>query len=106
MAHRVFFLNKLREGVSPADYESWVREFDYPFARQIPSIKSYVVTRLDASLEGGERPPYDFLEVVEVTDIEAYKADLSTDKPEIQAFDEQWLKYVGEAVAVYGEVVE
>lgn len=106
MAHRVFFLNKLRDGVSPADYERWVREFEYPFARGIPSIKSYLVTRLDESLEGDEKPPYDFVEVVEVIDLEAYKADLSTDKPEIQAFDEQWLKYVGKAVAVYGEVVE
>ena len=106
MAHRVFFLNKLREGVSAEDYEQWVRDVDYPFARGIPSIKSYIVTRLDASLEGDERPPYDFAEVVEVTGIEAYKADLSTDKPEIQAFDEQWFKYVGETVAVYGEVVD
>ncbi len=29
-----------------------------------------------------------------------------SDKPEVQAFDEEWLSYVGEAVAVVGEVVE
>jgi hypothetical protein len=106
MAHRVFFLNKLREGVTPSEYERWVREVDYPFARSIPSIDSYVVARLDATLDGDGSTPYDFIEVVEVTDLDAYKADLSTDRPEIQAFDEDWLKYVGEAVAVIGQVIE
>ncbi len=106
MAHRVFFLNKLREGVTPAEYERWAREVGYPFARSITSIDDFVIARLDATLDGGGSPPYDFIEVVEVADLQAYKADLSTDRPEIQAFDEEWLKYVGEAVAVIGEVIE
>ncbi|MGH3004729.1 MAG: hypothetical protein ACRDOS_02285 [Gaiellaceae bacterium] len=106
MAHRVFFLNKLREGVHPSDYERWVREVDYPFARSIPSIESYVVSRAASLLGEDGKPPYDFIEVVEVTDLAAYEADLSTDKPEVQEFDKEWLSYVGEAVAVVGEVIE
>jgi hypothetical protein len=106
MAHRVFFLNKLRDGVTPGEYERWAREVGYPFARSIPSIESFAIARLDATLDGEGSPPYDFIEVVEVADLEAYKADLSTDRPEIQAFDEEWLKHIGEAVAVIGEVIE
>ena len=33
----VFFLARLRQGVDPATYEQWVRDFDYPTARSIPS---------------------------------------------------------------------
>jgi hypothetical protein len=106
VAQRVFFLNKLREGVEPAAYEHWVRTVDYPFARSIPSIRSYVVTRLDGVLASAERAPYDFLEVLEVTDLDAYQAELSPERPEVQAFDEEWLSFVGETTAVFGEVVE
>jgi hypothetical protein len=106
VAQRVFFLNKLRDGVDPADYERWVRAVDYPFARSLPSIRSYVVTRLDGVLDSKERPAYDFLEVVEVTDLDEYKAELSPERPEVKAFDEEWLSFVGETTAVYGEVIE
>lgn len=105
MAQRVFFLNKLRDGVEQADYERWVREVDYPFARSLPAINSYVVTRLDALLLEEGDPPYDYVEVVEITNIDEYRASLSGG-PEIEAFFKEWSSFVGESVAVYGEVIE
>jgi hypothetical protein len=105
MAQRVFFLNKLREGVKPEAYEKWVREVDYPLARSLPAIDSYVVTRLDGLVmeEGGA--PYDYLEVVEITSLEEYRAALSGG-PEVEEFFEEWSSYVAESVAAYGEVIE
>jgi uncharacterized protein (TIGR02118 family) len=106
MAQRVFFLNKLRDGVDPADYERFVREVDYPLARRVPTIRSYVVTRLEGLLEGGEAP-YDYVEVVEITELEAYRQSLDPGaSPEVKQFFEQWSSFVGETVAVYGEVIE
>jgi hypothetical protein len=104
MRQRVFFLNRLRDGVNPADYERWVREVDYPLARSLPTIESYVVTRLDGVMGGGEAP-YDYLEVVEITNYEDYKASLGGG-PEMEEFFQQWSSYVGESLAVYGEVIE
>ena len=104
MASRVFFLNRLREGVAAADYERWVREVDYPFARGLESIRSYVVTRLDGTLDGGPSP-YGYLEVVEITDVAAYRAELGGG-PAMEAFAREWSSYVGESVAVFGEVIE
>ena len=106
MAYRVFFLDRLKEGADPRDFERWVRDVARPFTERAESIDGYVVTRLDARLEGEEPPPYDYVEVVEVSDLEAYKAELSPERPEVKAFDEEWFRYVGEAVAVYGEVLE
>jgi hypothetical protein len=106
MAHRAFFLNKLREGVEPADYERFVREVDYPFARALPTIRSYVVTRLDGMLDGDGKPPYDYLEVVEITDLDEYRASLNPSKPEIKEFFDQWSSFVGESLMVQGEVIE
>ena len=106
MAQRVFFLNKLREGIDPADYERFVREVDYPFARRLPTIRSYIVTRLDGLFDGGEAP-YHYLEVVEITDLEAYRKSLDpSGNPEVQRFFDEWSSLVGESLAVYGEVIE
>lgn len=104
MAERVFFLNRLREGAAAADYERWVREVDYPFARSLKSIRSYVVTRLQGTLDG-DPPPYGYLEVVEITDLAAYRAELGGG-PAMEAFVREWSSFVGESIAVFGEVIE
>jgi hypothetical protein len=106
MAQRVFFLNRLREGVDPAEYERFVREVDYPFARRLPTIQSYVVTRLEGLFEGGEAP-YDYLEVVEITELEAYRRSLDpSGSPEVRQFFDQWSGFVGESLVVFGEVID
>jgi hypothetical protein len=106
MATRVFFLNTLREGVDPRDYERFVREVDYPFAERLETIRSYVVTRLDGLFDGGP-PPHDYLEVVEITDLEAYRKSLDPgSSSEVQQFFDQWSSFVGESLVVYGDVIE
>jgi hypothetical protein len=105
MAQRVFFLNRLRDGVSPADYEDWVRRVDYPVARRQPAIRSYVVTRLDGLVTADGEPPYQYLEVIEITNIDDYRSSLSGN-PELESLLQEWSEYVGESVAVYGETVD
>jgi hypothetical protein len=105
MAQRVFFLNSLKEGVDPAAYEQWVQEVDYPVARRQPAISSYVVTRLDGHVTEGGELPCQYLEVIEVTSIEEYRASLDGNV-ELEALLREWAQYVGKSVAVYGEVIE
>ena len=76
----VFFLNKLRDGVPPEEYEQWVREVDYPTARALPQIKSYVVAKIDGTLDG--EPPLRYIERVEITDIEPIPEALATPRME------------------------
>ncbi|WP_298799450.1 hypothetical protein [uncultured Pseudonocardia sp.] len=104
MAHRVFFLNKLRPGVDPADYEAWIRATDYPVARASPAILSYDVTRIQGTLDGTGTPSVQYLEVIEVTDIEEYRAVGAT--PEFVELLEQWATYVELDEALHGTVVE
>jgi hypothetical protein len=105
MAQRVFFLNNLKPGVEPADYEEWIRTRDYPIARKQEAISTYVVTRVTGPLSDGEVSPYQYLEVIEITDIEAYRAGMDGD-PEFDQLMQEWSQYVGESVAVYGEVID
>jgi hypothetical protein len=99
----VFFLNRLRPGASGADYERWVREVDYPTARALPPIKSYVVAKMAATLDG-QPAPYDYVERVEITDLDDYRAALAD--PSMEAFAKEWSSHIGESIAVYGEEID
>src|SRR5690554_6376966 len=99
----VFFLNNLREGVDPKEYEQWVREHDYPTARSLKTIKSYVVNRIDGTLEGNASP-YQYIERVEITDLAAYQEELLTGKG-MEEFSQQWSSYVAYSIAVHGEEI-
>ena len=103
MAQRVFFFNRLHDNTDRAEYEDWIRRVDYPIARKQDAIRSYVVTRLDGMLSGEGEPPYHYLETIEITDINAYRA---IDNPEFKQLLEEWSTYVAESVMVYGEVIE
>lgn len=104
MAHRVFFLNRLREDADRGEYEAWIRRVDYPVARAQGAIASYTVTRVEGTLSGEGESPYDYLEVIEITDLEAYRALGSL--PEFQQLLAEWSQYVAEAVMIHGELVE
>ncbi|MEW6472809.1 MAG: hypothetical protein AB1679_11110 [Actinomycetota bacterium] len=100
----VFFLNKLNPDISPQDFECWVREVDYPTARSLTSIKSYVVARTPSTLDGNPSP-YDYVERVEVTDLDAYRHELGT-APGIDEFFKEWSARIVDSVAVIGEEIE
>ena len=100
----VFFLNKLHSHVTAAAYEGWVRNVDYPTAATIPSIVEYRVARLEGLLEGDGSTPYDYIERVLVTDLDAYRRDLKDAR--LEDFGKQWSSYVARATAVYGSMIE
>ena len=99
----VFFLNRLRPGVRGEDYERWVREVDYPTARALSTIRSYVVARAEATLEG-QPSPYDYVERVEITDVDDYRRELAD--PSMGDFSRQWSAHVAESLAVVGEEID
>lgn len=104
MAQRVFFLNRLREGADPDEYEAWIRRVDYPVARAQGAITSYTVTRIDGTLSGEGDSPYDYLEVIEITDLDAYRA--LGELPEFKQLLQEWSQYVAEAEMIHGDVIE
>jgi len=104
MAHRVFFLNRLHEDADRNEYEAWIRRVDYPVARAQGAITSYTVTRIDGTLSGEGASPYDYLEVIEITDLDAYQA--LGELPEFKQLLQEWSQYVAEAEMIHGNVIE
>jgi hypothetical protein len=104
VTHRVYFLSTLHETTDPAAYEEWIRTGDYPPARAHPAIVSYDVTRIEATLDGTGTPSIQYLEVLEVTDLQAYRDALAT--PAFERLLAEWSTFVASAEAVHGTVIE
>ncbi len=76
---------KLQDGVTAEEYETWLKETDYPVATTNPSLLSMQVFRVEAAGPGpaaikypGEMAPAAYIEILEFTSIEEVKADLKT----------------------------
>lgn len=100
----MIFCNRLVEGVDGADYERWVVETDYPLARSLETIESYEVMRVEGPF-ADTGLAYDYIEVVDVTDIDAYRTELSS-FPGRARFVTEIRSFVGPADAVWGTVIE
>ena len=99
----VFWMSRLKPGVRREDYERWLREFDYVRARELKSIVSYRAYRIEGAFLEGEKP-YDYLEVIEVTDLEAYRRELN-EHPAARAIAAQWGDYLDLVGSLHGECI-
>jgi hypothetical protein len=70
----VFWFSKLKPGAQAAAYERWVQETDYRLAQGIHCILHYRVHRIAGPVEGEGKSPYDYIEVLDVTDIDEYRS--------------------------------
>jgi hypothetical protein len=75
----VFWFSKLKPGVDPVAYEQWVKETDYHLAQGLAVIEHYRVHRVFGPMEGEGRLPYDYIEVLQVRDLDAYRTAMTED---------------------------
>lgn len=77
MEKQTLFFNRLKDGVAPEDYESWVRDRDYPTARALPAISRYEILKLAEPIKSdGFEAQADYLEIVTVTSFDEYDEQL------------------------------
>lgn len=76
---RLIALFNLKPGVDPAAYEAWARATDLPTVNALPSIARFEVFRTTGVLGSDAAPPYAYVEILEVTDMDRFGADCATD---------------------------
>jgi hypothetical protein len=75
----IVVLYNLKPGVSGEDYEHWAREKDIPTVRSLASVGDFRVLRM-GNLLGTDTPsPFHYCELIEVKDMDAFFADISTE---------------------------
>jgi len=75
---RIVVLFNLKQGVEPGDYEAWARTTDIPGVRGLASVNDFQVYRTAGTLGGGVAP-YAYIETIDITGMEAFMSDVTSD---------------------------
>jgi hypothetical protein len=70
----------LKPGINPADYERWARDADAPAARSLRSVSDWRVHRVARLMGSDAAPPYQYVEVVQIGDLEQLSSDVATER--------------------------
>ncbi len=76
---RIVALFNLKPGVSAADYEAWAKERDLPTVNGLASIDKFEVFRSAALLGTEAPPPYQYVEIIDVADMDAFGAEVASE---------------------------
>lgn len=89
----IFAVFNLKPGVSEADYLDWARSVDLPTVNALPSIASFRVFRTTGVMGSDAKPPFGYIEVLDIADMAQFEKDVST-------------AAMGEVAAAFGGMVE
>lgn len=72
-------LFNLKKGVSEAEYEQFAREIDVPTVERLTSVNHFQVFRSAGILGSEAAPPYRYVEVIEVNDLDGLFGELGSE---------------------------
>jgi hypothetical protein len=78
MSTRIVALFNLKPGVGVAEYEAWAKRVDLPTVNGLKSIDKFEVFRSVGLLGSEARPPYAYVEIIDVGDMGLFGADVSS----------------------------
>ncbi len=79
MATLIVLFN-LREGQDPAAYEHWARDVDVPTVSGLESVNSFRVYRATGLLGSDSAPPYRYIEVIQVSNMQTLVEEIGTEE--------------------------
>ncbi|NQY14519.1 MAG: REDY-like protein HapK [Henriciella sp.] len=79
MSTKIVALFNLKPGVSVADYEAWAKSKDIPTVNGLQSVDEFAVFKSTGLLGSDDKPPYAYIETIDVNDMEAFGGDVSTE---------------------------
>ena len=75
----IVVLFNLKDGVDDAAYEHWARERDLPTVNALASVDQFEVLRCAGLLMGDAQPPYAYIELIRVNNMEKFGADVASE---------------------------
>ncbi len=76
---RVIAVFNLKPGISPDEYLAFARELDLPMVNALPSIDSFRVFRSTGQLFSEDAPPFQYIEIIDINDMDQFGQDASTE---------------------------
>ena len=78
MTNLVVLFN-LKDGVDASEYEAWAQSTDLPIVRGLDSIESFSVYRTTGLLGSDAKPPYQYVEVIDIGDMARFGEEVASD---------------------------
>ena len=76
---KIVVLFNLRAGVDVATYEDWARSTDIPTVRNLDSTGGFEVLRCTGMLGTDDKPPYAYVELIDVDDMDLFGQEVTTE---------------------------
>lgn len=74
---RIVVLFNLRSDADMDAYEAWARSTDLPTVRALPSVSGFTVHPTRALLGSAAPPPYQYVEIIDVADMDRFGQDIA-----------------------------
>ncbi len=94
----ILVMFNLKSGVSEADYEEWAKRSDLPMVRSLRSISDVKLLKSLGVLGTDYRPPYQYVELVEVLDMLQFQNDIT--HPDVQIVAAEFRKFADDPIFV------
>lgn len=75
----IIVLFNLKTDASITDYENWAKTTDIPTAGSLPSVDQFDVLKSQGLLMSEEQPPYQYIEILKINDMEQFGTDVSSE---------------------------
>jgi REDY-like protein HapK len=75
----IVVLFNLKKGATVSDYETWAKAKDIPTVKSLGSVNDFRIMKMDNLLGSDAASPYQYCELIEVQDMEAFFADLGNE---------------------------
>jgi hypothetical protein len=99
----ILVLFNLKPSASISDYETWAKAKDIPTVNGLNSVSNFRVLKM-GNLLGTETPsPYQYAELIEIPDMNAFFADLSSEA--VQAGAKQFAEFADNPQFIVGESI-
>jgi hypothetical protein len=79
MSTKIVALFNLKPGVSVADYENWAKTKDIPTVNGLQSVDEFAVFKSTGLLGTDDKPPYAYIETIDVNDMDKFGGEVSTE---------------------------
>lgn len=77
---RIICLFNLKPGVSVSEYEDWAKTRDIPTVNALGSVNSFSVHKATGVFgDDNATPAYQYIEVIDITGMDAFVGDISTE---------------------------
>lgn len=71
----IVVLFNLKASADEADYQAWAKQTDIPTAGGLPSVDVFEVLKTEGLLMSEDKPPYQYIEILKVNDMEQFGKD-------------------------------